>query len=112
MPHRLEKINELLKQEIGKVILKDGDFDPGIMITVLGVKTAEDQKTADVLFSVWPSDKAKETAERIKHQTGWLQNLLHKKISLHPTPKIKFVLNTDEEEGQKIDTLLKRLETE
>ena len=112
MHHRPEKINELIKQEIGKIILKEGDLGPDVMVTILGAQAAEDQKTADVFFSVWPSDKAKETAEKIKHQTGWLQNLFYKKISLHPTPKIKFILNTDETEGQKIDTLIKKLNTE
>jgi len=109
MPHRLEKINELLKQELGKILLKEGDFESSVLVTILKVETASDQKTADVYFSVWPNEKIQKTTERLARQTAWLQNLLYKKVSLRPTPKIKFVLNTEEVTGQRIDTLIKKL---
>lgn len=109
MSHRAEKINELLKQELGKILLKEADFENGALITVLKAAVSDDQKTANIYFSVWPDEKTPIIAEKIKKMTGWLQNLLYKKIQLRPTPRITFVLNTEETIGQKIDTLIKKL---
>jgi len=110
--HRLEKINELIRQELGNILLKEGDIEPGVLVTVLKVASSDDLKNADILFSVWPNEKAEKINAQLKIQAGWLQNLLNKRVKFHPVPRIKFVLNTEEVEGQKIDAMIKKLNQE
>jgi ribosome-binding factor A len=110
--HRLEKINELIRQELGEILLKEGDIEPGVLVTILKVTATDDLKNADIIFSVWPNDKAEKIRARLEAQAGWLQSLLNKRVTFHPVPRIKFVLNTEEVEGQKIDALIKELNQE
>ena len=46
MSRRIEKINELLQQELSKLILiEEKNLSPNCIITVMEVETAEDLKT-------------------------------------------------------------------
>jgi len=110
--HRLEKINELIRQELGNILLKEGDIEPGVLVTILKVIATDDLKNADIVFSVWPNAKTGKINTQLKAQAGWLQSLLNKRIKFHPVPRIRFVLNTEEIEGQKIDTIIKELNQE
>jgi len=110
--HRLEKINELIRQELGNILLKEGDIEPGVLVTILKVTASDDLKSADIVFSVWPNVKTEKINAQLKIQAGWLQNLLNKRVSFHPVPRIRFVLNTEEVEGQKIDAMIKELNQE
>ena len=112
MAYRLEKINELIRQEMGDILLKEGDIEPGVLVTILKVTATADLKNADILFSVWPNEKAEKINAQLKIQAGWLQSLLNKRVKFHPVPRIKFVLNTEEVEGQKIDAMIKKLNKE
>lgn len=110
--YRLEKINELIRQELGNILLKEGDIEPGVLVTILKVAASDDLKSADILFSVWPNAKAAKVNTQLKIQAGWLQSLLNKRVKFHPVPRIRFVLNTEEIEGQKIDAMIKKLNRE
>lgn len=112
MVHRLEKINELIRQELGNILLKEGDIEPGVLVTILKIVTTADLKNADIIFSVWPNEKAEKINALLKIQAGWLQGLLNKRVKFHPVPRIKFILNTEEIEGQKIDAVIKKLNQE
>jgi len=112
MAYRLAKINELIRQEMGNILLKEGDIEPGVLVTILKVTATDDLKNADILFSVWPNEKAEKINAKLKIQAGWLQSLLNKRVKFHPVPRIKFVLNTEEVEGQKIDAMIKKLSQE
>jgi len=112
MAHRLEKINELIRQEMGNILLKEGDIEPGVLVTILKVAASEDLRNANIFFSVWPNEKSEKINAQLKIQAGWLQSILNKRVNFHPVPRIKFVLNTEEAEGQKIDAMMKKLNQE
>ena len=112
MSHKLEKINELIKQELGNILLREEEFGQGVLASILDVKTSPDQLNATVIFSVWPDDKGPEVLKNLNARIWHLQQSLNKRLKIHPVPKMRFVLNTDEAESQKIDTLIQKVKQE
>lgn len=112
MSHRLEKVNELIKQELGQILLREEDFGQGVLVTILKVDTAQDLKTASVILSIFPSNKRQQVMKKISAHVGSLHHSLLKKLKMHPVPRLHFVLNEDEEESQKIEGILRDLKKE
>ena len=106
--HRLERINELIKQEFGKILLKEGDFEPGILVTVMAVETSEDLRHANVSLSIFPDKIAQKTMEGLNRRIFFLQQSLNKKLKMHPVPQIRFSLTRAESESEKIERLIEK----
>lgn len=106
LSHRIEKVNELIKQELGKIIFAEEDFGQGVLVTVLAANCSPDLRQAAVIISVLPTEKGKTVLEKLSRHLFPLQQLLNKKLEMRPVPKIRFVLSADEAESQKVETLL------
>ncbi len=109
MAYRLEKVNELIKRELGKILLEEGNFGSGVFVTILDVETSVDLRQAGVTFSVLPTAKGDKLLVNLNARVPFFQQLLNKKLKMRPVPKIRFVLDKTEAEGQKIETLLRNL---
>jgi len=107
LSHKLAKVNELIKQEFSQILLREEEFGQGILATILEVETSLDQLNATVVFSVWPDDKGPEVLKKLNSHIWQLQQFLNKRLKIHPVPKMRFVINTDEAESQKIEKLIK-----
>jgi len=112
MPHRLEKINELIKRELGRILLEEGNFSPGVLVTILAVRTGADLEEAAVTFSVLPANQCSKILANLENRIFFLQQCLNKKLRMRPVPKIRFVLDETEGESQKVETLLEKLRQE
>jgi ribosome-binding factor A len=110
MSHRLEKINELIRIELGKILLEEEEFGSGVLVTLLQVKTSADLRDASVILSVFPTEKEAWVIKKLESHIFGLQQLLNKKIQTRTVPKIRFILNSDEAESQKIETLIKKID--
>lgn len=110
MSHKLAKVNELIKQEFSQILLREEEFGQGVLATILEVKTSSDQLNATVIFSVWPDDKGKEVLKKLNGRIWQLQQFLNKRLKIHPVPKMRFVINTDEAESQHIEEIIKKIE--
>jgi len=108
--HRLAKINELIKQELGKIILEEEEFGPGVLVTPMAVKTSDDLLNSSVIISVFPTQKAESVIKKLTSHVFGLQQLLNKKLKMRPVPKIRFVLDDTESQYQEIDSLLNKIE--
>ena len=109
MSHKLEKINELIKQEFGQILLREEEFGQGILATILDVKTSPDQRETTITFSVWPDNKGKEVLKKLNANIWHLQQMVNKRLQIHPVPKMRFVINTDEAESQHIEELINKI---
>ncbi|OGZ33079.1 MAG: hypothetical protein A2174_00655 [Candidatus Portnoybacteria bacterium RBG_13_41_18] len=106
MPHRLEKLNELIKELIGQIILKEEEFGLGVLVTVMGVKTSEDILHSNIFISVFPTEKGKFVLEKLSRHIYGLQQQLNKKLQMRPVPKIRFALDTTEAQAQELDKIM------
>jgi ribosome-binding factor A len=110
MSYRLDKLNELIRQELGKILLEEEEFGSGVLVTLLQVKISPDLRDAGIILSVFPTEKEKAVIKKLESHAFGLQKLLTKKISIRTIPKLRFILNSDEAESQKIETLIKKID--
>lgn len=93
MSERIRKVNKLLKQEVGSIILEDVDFDFGAVVTVMKVDTSLDLHYADVYMSVMPKDREEEVLAVLEENVYATQQKINKRLFMKPVPKIRFRLD-------------------
>lgn len=108
MSHKLEKLNELLRQEMGKIILEDEEFGSGVLMTIMSARTSPDLREATLTISVLPIEESENVLKKLTTHAPHLQYRLIKQLKMHPVPKIRFTLTQAEEESQKIEKLIQR----
>jgi len=108
MSNRIPKVNELIKQEIGKIIFEEEDFGRDVLVTVIDVETSIDCQHAAVRISVLPSQKSKVVLKKLNRHIYDLQKKLDKKLRMRPIPKIRFVLDISGSKIEKIDELIEK----
>lgn len=111
MNNRIEKVNSLLSQEIGKIILKDFNFE-GAMVTLTHVDATANLIEAKVYISVFPEDKGDEVFKILNREVYDIQQKINKKLNMRPIPRIIFVKDEKIEEAAKIEELLGKLKKE
>lgn len=108
MSRRLEKINQLIKEEVSNLILRNLDISREVMITVTNVQTASDLTQAKIGISVMPFLKAEKILKILNFQTFNIQKSLDKILKTKIVPKIKFELDNSQEKISKIERLFKK----
>lgn len=108
--HKLEKLNKLIRQELAKILLEEGDFEPGVLVTVLEVKTSPDFLNASAVISVLPTQKAKKVLEALSKRIYFLQQILNKRLQMRPVPKLRFEVDFTEAEGEKIERIIRKID--
>ncbi len=108
MPHRIERVNSLLRQEISDLIhreLKDprlGDF-----LSVTDVATAPDFSVARVYVSRLGGEKEKqETLAALTSAAGFLHHELIKRLDMRHVPDLQFEWDSSIERGDRLMQLL------
>jgi len=105
-PHRLEKINQLLKEEIGRIILKELDIGKQLFITVTRVETSSDIAHATIFLSTLVRTRKKEALLTLQKNAGNIQYILNRKLRMRPVPKIRFALDTIFKNEQRLHDIL------
>jgi ribosome-binding factor A len=108
MAQRILRVNELIKQEAGKLFLTEMNFPVGVLVTVMEVETSKDLRYADIFISVFPFEKADEMLEALKEHIYFLQKIINKKLSMKPLPRIRFVIDERGERAGRIEELIKK----
>ncbi|MBI4388599.1 MAG: 30S ribosome-binding factor RbfA [Nitrospinae bacterium] len=104
---RSERIQELLQEEISKLI-QSGLKDPRIgFATVTHVDVSENLKYAKVYISVIGSEKEKEdTIRGMESAKGYIRGCLGKNLYLRSIPELTFKRDDTAEYANKIQKLL------
>ena len=103
---RMRKVNELLREVIAEGL--GGLKDPGLgFVTITGVDTAPDLRSAVVYYSSLGTDEEQEeTAAALDRATPPLQAQMAGQIRLKYTPQLRFMVDPSIEEGLRIDRIL------
>lgn len=108
--HRLERVNELIKRELGDLIHREITFQAKL-VTVQQVDITPDLKQAHVYISVIGTDPERRKAMSMLHAKRIpLQQALSKRIILKFTPNLHFKLDEAVERGTRILSILEELE--
>ncbi|MBD3359766.1 MAG: hypothetical protein GF365_03630 [Candidatus Buchananbacteria bacterium] len=103
---RTEKINQLIKQQLGQIINKEIDFPDNILTTITRVETTPDFKTAKIHLTVLPENLRGTGLEILRKNKKNLHNILKKQLKTKFTPNLKFLIDEQEIYASEIDRLL------
>ncbi|MCK5412808.1 MAG: 30S ribosome-binding factor RbfA [Candidatus Pacebacteria bacterium] len=109
MSQRIEKVNELIKQEVGKALLSEMNFPLDILVTIISASVSKDLRYADVFISVLPFEKKNEVKEALRENIYFIQKKINKKLVMNPLPRIVFKIDETGEQVKKIDELIKKI---
>ncbi len=110
MKHRLERVNELLKRELGDLLSREISFEAAL-VTVQQVDVTPDLKHAHVFISVIGSDaQAKSAMAKLHESRPSLQHTLSKRVVLKFTPHLHFKLDDSIERGTRIINILEQID--
>ena len=109
MNARIERINELIKQHTNNIILKDLSLKDGVFITIAKVDTTPDLRYTRVSISVFPYKESDYALKTLNKEIYTIQGALNKKLAMRPLPRIEFILDSTEEEADKIEKILKEV---
>lgn len=112
MKERVLRVNSLIQQELGKILLKEVDFPDGVLVTVTRVDTSQDLNQSKVYISTIPEQKSGEVLTILKKQVYSLQQYLNKKLNMRPMPRISFVEEKKTREAGRIEELLEEIKKE
>ncbi len=107
MSERIPKVNQLIKQEVSKLIKKEIDF-ADILVTVTKAETSLDLKHSKISVIVFPSDKKETALEIINKHIYQIQQILNKKLNMKYVPKLRFEIDKLESRAQRIEELLSK----
>ena len=91
MPKRVEQINELIKRELGQIILREFVSPENTLITIIDVETAANFQSAKIQISVIPEAHSDAVMKDLNQQIYSIQQTLNKRLKIRPVPKIIFL---------------------
>ena len=108
---RIEKLQELIKQEMSKMLLKELK-DPRIgFVTVTDVEMTGDLREAKIFVSVMgDEEQVKNSLEGLNSALGFVRREIGQRVRLRFTPEISFALDTSLDYGDHIQKLLLQVE--
>ncbi len=108
MSRRLDRVNELLRREIGAVIQKDYEWR-NRLVTVSDVEVTQDLKEGKVWISVLGGE-AKSVTEKLNKEHGSIQSKVMKRVVLKSTPVLSFHHDSSAVRGVEIVNLLEEVD--
>ncbi len=110
---RIEKLQELIKQEMSKMLLKELK-DPRIgFVTVTDVEMTGDLREAKIYVSIMgDAEQVKSSLEGLNSALGFIRREIGQRVRLRFTPEISFALDTSLDYGDHIQKLLLQVEGE
>lgn len=110
---RLTRINEEMRKEISEIIrteIKDPTVQD-VMISVVGVDTTNDLKTAKVYISILQDHKKQEALAGLQKAQGYIRREIAHRINLRNTPELIFKLDESIERGIEMSKLIQDVMT-
>lgn len=109
MSERIKKVNEVLKRELGKIVLKEIDLPSGVLVTLIKVETSKDLGQSKVFVSVFPVKETESVLGILNKETYNLHQSLNKVLFIRRVPKIRFVEEKQLQKVQKVNEILDKL---
>jgi len=109
MSQRIQKINELVRQHVNDIILKDLSLKEGVFVTIAKVDTTSDLRYTRVFVSIFPEREIDYALKTLEKEIYKIQRNLNKRLYLRPLPKLEFKVDMTESKADKIEKLLKEI---
>jgi len=108
--NRIGRINEELQRVLSELIRTVKDPRVRGVISITGVDTTADLKSAKVYVSILDADSADSVLKGLRSASGYLRRELGRALSLRSTPELTFVRDNSIDRGSRVLELLEHLE--
>lgn len=108
MSSRMRKVNSTIREVLADEIerLTDPRLD---MVSVTGVDTSPDLRSATVFISTLDLEQAPEAVAALTRASSRLQGALAGQVRMKYTPQLSFTIDSAVVEGEKIESILRHL---
>ena len=111
--HRPERVAEEIREEISQIVGYELEDPRLASVTVTDVKLSSDRRDAQVYVMIAGDEKEhRETLNALRHAAPYVRKQLSLSLNLPRTPEIHFVRDKVEEQGERVDQLLQKIEAE
>lgn len=107
MSYRLQRLNNLIKEEISKILHEELDLEEGVFITVVDAETSIDCQHSKVKIAVFPAEKSQTIIDFLTKNIYHIQQILNKRLNMRPVPKINFKIDKSEQYQEEVDETLR-----
>jgi len=107
--NRVDRVNELIRQELSQIILRDLEMPDQALVTLTRVVASGNLQQAKVYISVVPDERAQEVLKILGKNIFAVQQMLNRKLKMRPVPKILWVPEKATLEAQRIEELLAQI---
>jgi len=104
---RIERINELLKNELADLINKEIPLDKAL-ITVSYVDCAPDLKSAKIGISVFPNNRTGSAVLAVRKKAKYFRALIKKRLNLKIIPKLRILIDDRERKADEIEEIIRK----
>jgi len=108
MTNRLKQVNELIKEELGKIILQEVEFPKENLVTISRTDTAPNLSESRVYVSVIGKDQD-QVLSLLKRKIYDIQHILNRRLNMRPIPKIVFRMEKETERAAKVEELIEKI---
>lgn len=112
MSIRIEKLNDLIRDNLGKIFGRELSLKPGVFISIAKVDTTADLKYSRVYLSVFPEKEKTYVEKTIQHEIGKLQKELNRSLQIRILPKLKFIIDDKQEKISEIEKIFDQIKKE
>lgn len=112
MNTRIPRVNSLIQEEVGKILLKDFAFSPDVLVTITRVDTSDNLIDCKIYVSVFPDAKAQGILNALNKSVYDVQYKINRTLKMRPIPKIRFVEEKSVREAGRIEELLAEIKEE
>ncbi len=109
MSNRIEKINDLVRQNVNDILLKELSLKEGVFITIAKVDTSPDLRYTRIFVSIFPENEMNYAIKTLQKEVRRIQGSLNKKLHMKPLPKVEFRVDFTESKADEIEKILKSL---
>ena len=106
---RLDKVNELMKREIGSFVQKEYEWS-GTIVSILDVEITEDLKEGRVWVGGVGRMSPTQVLDKLNRKRGEIQRAISRRVILRNTPKLTFKYDNSAQRGVDLVNLLDDIE--
>jgi ribosome-binding factor A len=109
--HRLLRVRELLKREVGEAIRRELPIEQTGLVSVNDIELAGDLRQANVFISILGNPEQQKTGlQALQHHRWRIQDHVAKAVILKYIPRLRFIVDHSVARGNRVLEIIEELE--
>ncbi len=112
MSTRIQKINDLIRDNISQIINKDLALKQGVFVSITKVDTSRDLRYTKIFVSIFPEKEIDYTMKTFKKELFRIQKLSNQRLHSKILPRITFTLDNTGNKITELDKIFDQIKAE